>query len=194
MLAESFGIAITAARLRIYAEDLCDLEQTDLSRSIRRVIRECKFFPTIGELRQLAGASGELRVQLESEVAWQAVERDLSGNGKDAQPHLDTRTEYAIRCAGGRLGINACFSASVTTEEFTKKRFVEAFRNYDVAQHLGLAQLPAAVSNAVREITGGARKALPAIVRREADVEARRALLAQQAEQLAAAEQRRSDA
>lgn len=161
VLAESFGTAISTTRLRIYAEQLCDLDQAALTHSIGRVIRECKFFPTIAELRELAGANEKQHTELEAESAWQLVERDLARSGRNATPHLDARTEYAIRAAGGRPGINAAYSASVTDEAFCKKRFLEAFKNFDSAEDLGLHQLPANVSAQLRDIS--AKRALNAV-------------------------------
>ncbi|MBZ5630786.1 MAG: hypothetical protein LAO06_18170 [Acidobacteriia bacterium] len=202
ILAEAFAEALTPARLKLYVAELADLDQAPLASVFRRAARELKFFPKIAELRELAGANAELQTQVEAENAWHLVERDLAHNGRDGGPHLDARIEYAIRCAGGRLGINAAFSASVTDEAFTKKRFVEGFANYEAAEHLGLAQLPAALTNTLRQVASG--KALPAPAPRpegeiptakvakpiprplsDSEVEARRALLRRQAEQLA---------
>ncbi|HEX9120371.1 MAG TPA: hypothetical protein VF840_07520 [Terriglobales bacterium] len=203
-LAEAFGEALTPARLKLYTANLADIAQPQLTRAFGRAVRQLTFFPKVAELRKLADADDELRVHLEAETAWQAVERDLAGASKHARPHLDARTEYAIRCAGGRLGINAAFSASITDEAFTKKRFVEAFTNYEAAEHMGLAQLPAPLADKFRELVTGERKALPAVPRSQtkppitkiakpiprplsdAEVEARRDLLAKQAEELAA--------
>jgi hypothetical protein len=204
-VAEAFGESLTPARLKIYADNLTDIDRARLAAAFRRAVRERTFFPKVAELRKLADADDELRTNLEAENAWQLVERDLADNSKNARPHLDARTEYAIRAAGGRLGINAVYSASITDEAFTKKRFVEAFKNYDAAQNLGLdsLQLPGGIT--ANLLSGGARKAL-AITRQQhgenrphqfrpalkampnplsdEEIEARRALLREQAEQL----------
>lgn len=207
MLAEAFRESLTPVRLRVYAENLSDIGRPQLAQAFYRALRELTFFPKIAELRKLAGADDGLRTELEAEQAWQAVERDLARRGMDASAALGDRTEYAIRAAGGRRAINASFSASITAEQFTKKAFVEAFQNYEVAEHLGLAQLPAPVADKLRQIASGERKALPAVPRSEtkppitkvakpipqplsdAEVDARRALLARQAQELATRQQ-----
>jgi len=124
---------------------LLEVGAEDFEAAMRQHIRNAKFFPTVAELRECAGMGHDLRSVLEAEQAWRIVERDLARRGQDAPPGLSDRIEYAIRAAGGRRAINASFSDSVTTEQFTKKAFVEAFTNYQAAARLGLHQLDPSV-------------------------------------------------
>ena len=56
ILAEAFGESMTAQRLMIYAHDLGDIAFEELAAAFQRARRECRFFPKISELRELAGA------------------------------------------------------------------------------------------------------------------------------------------
>src|SRR6266704_459768 len=72
ILAEALGEAMTPARLKIYAADLADIGQAQLAVSLQRARRECRFFPKIAELRDLAGASPKQERDAEMRKAWEA--------------------------------------------------------------------------------------------------------------------------
>lgn len=144
-LAFALGHDVTAERFQLNAADLDDVPLERLKSACQRARRECRFYPSVAEIRTLAGADAKSQNELEAEQAWQRVNRDLAQRGRNAPPGLDDRTEYAILAAGGRLSINACFSQPVATEQFTKKAFVEAFAKYEAAANLGLHRLPAPI-------------------------------------------------
>lgn len=213
VLAECFGTPLTSQRLTIYVDNLEDLDQAKLAPAIGRAVRESKFFPTVAELRQLAGAGAGQEADLAAEAAWQRTLENLRKYGVDrlptfrngemvTPPRLDERIEYAIRAAGGRAAINDAVNAvDVAAEAFAKKRFVEAFANYDEAKVAALAQLPGEVKGMIKQLLPAPTStrqadsekrttAPPRIVKpvpsplTDADVEARRALLARQAAEL----------
>ncbi len=213
-LAECFGTPVTSQRLQMYVDYLQDLTQASLAQAIDRCVRESKFFPSVAELRQLAGASALQDAELVAEAAWQRTLENIRKYGVDRLPtfrngkmvapaRLDERTEYAIRAAGGHATINASLnSENVTAESFAKKRFMQAFANFDEVKVAALAQLPGEVKGIIKQLLPAPKSARqadsekrttapPRIVKpvppplTDADVEARRALLAQQAAELA---------
>src|SRR5262252_8689699 len=67
ILAEAFGESMTAQRLMIYAHDLVDIPVAHLTEAFDRARRECRFFPKISELRELAGAGAKDERNAEAE-------------------------------------------------------------------------------------------------------------------------------
>lgn len=67
-LAMAFERDISEDRMKIYLEDLKDLPVDRVLAAIRQARRTCKFFPSIAELRELAG-SGENKQALEDQAA-----------------------------------------------------------------------------------------------------------------------------
>lgn len=169
VLAECFGTPLTSQRLTIYVDNLEDLDQAKLAPAIGRAVRESKFFPTVAELRQLAGAGAGQEADLAAEAAWQRTLENLRKYGVDrlptfrngemvAPPRLDEGTEYAIRAAGGRAAINDSLNAeNVSAESFSKKRFIEAFASYDEVKVSAFAQLPGDVRGMVVKLMDAPR-------------------------------------
>jgi hypothetical protein len=213
-LAEGFGTPLTPQRLMIYVDNLQDLDQAKLAQAMCRTVRESKFFPTVAELRQRAGHDAAQDADLAAEAAWQRTLENIRKYGVHrlptirngemvAPPRLDERTEYSIQAAGGRVAINDSLNAeNVSAESFSKKRFLEAFANYDETKVAALAQLPGEVKGIIKQLLPAPTSARqtdsekrttapPRIVKpvppplTDADVEARRTLLAQQAAELA---------
>jgi integrase-like protein len=128
LLAEACGEELTAARIRIYAEDLADLSRTQLQTGLTRARRELRFFPEISELRDFAGAKVEDAQQVDTNAAWEFANDCRYGVVKydrDNRPPLPGRIEYALRRIGGLSGLN-----QVTAESFPfkYKEFCEAYR------------------------------------------------------------------
>jgi hypothetical protein len=172
ILACAFGKEdIKPERLSIYARDLQDLGEEALMRAFTRARRECQFFPTISELRKLAGANDCIEQEVEARAAFQAVIESLERNGIDAGiRHLPERVQYAVRQCGGlfqfnqRLQVrygdddNPSFMDS-RSPEFLQKDFIAAYEAFTVHKAVlpeladkGIARLP---SN-VREFLGAA--------------------------------------
>src|ERR1039458_8166502 len=108
ILAEGFGSELTAARLRVYVEDLADLSQSQLAIALTRARRELKFFPQIAELRELDGTKPSDENKIAAEAAWEFANAYLrkwgvdrlplfSGGKQILAPALPPRIAYALR-------------------------------------------------------------------------------------------------
>jgi hypothetical protein len=73
ILAEAMGETMTSARLKIYVGDLVGIEQESLATAFQRARRECRFFPKIVELRELAGRRQEQQQDAETRKAWDVL-------------------------------------------------------------------------------------------------------------------------
>jgi hypothetical protein len=144
ILAEAFSEELTGAKLRLYAEDLCDLPAAQLGAAFTRARRELKFFPKIAELRELAGASAKDRRTVEAEAAWHYANEYLrkwgvdrmalySGGNRIEAPALPERVQYALRSIGGLWGLN---QVTAESRPFVQKDFIEAYNQAPIAATL----------------------------------------------------------
>lgn len=135
---------MTPARLRIYAEDLADIGREGLATAFQRARRECRFFPKIAELRELAGAGAKDVRSVEAEAAWKFVNDYLrkwgidliplySGGKQIDAPALPPRIEYALRRIGGLRSLNQITEAS---RPFMFRDFCEAYNLPPIAEGL----------------------------------------------------------
>jgi hypothetical protein len=169
ILAEAFGEELTDARLRVYAEDLSEVERPQLEIAFGRARRELKFFPKISELRELAGAKPEDARKVEADAAWNyaldylrkwGVDRmPLYSRGKRIDPPaLPPRIEYALRRIGGLWGLNQITAES---RPFVQKDFTEAYQQAPIAEllasHLGSMFGDKNFLGVVKQLTSGAR-------------------------------------
>jgi len=130
ILAEAFGETMTTARLKIYAAELADLTAEQLAVAFKRARHECRFFPKIAELRELAGAvSPENAAGVEAEAAFQSVIRTLEREGVDfGISHLPKRTQYAVRHCGGLRLFNQ--RVDQRSYAFLQRDFVEGYKSF----------------------------------------------------------------
>src|ERR1017187_6628261 len=70
ILGEAMGEVLTPVRLQLYAADLADLDRSQLGVAFGRARRECRFFPKIAELLELAGFAAKDVRNVEAEAAW----------------------------------------------------------------------------------------------------------------------------
>src|ERR1019366_2340402 len=70
ILGEAMGESLSPERLQIYAADLADLDHSQLGVAFGRARRECRFFPKIAELRELAGVAVKDTRNVEAEATW----------------------------------------------------------------------------------------------------------------------------
>ena len=98
-LAATFGKEVDEAMLMGFDLGLSDLPPDDVERAVRRAIRECKFLPTVRELRELAG---EMPVESRAVIAWGEVRRAISREGGYRTVSFsDGACNAAIRQMGG---------------------------------------------------------------------------------------------
>ncbi len=141
ILAEAFGTPMTAARLKIYTANLADLTRDALAQAVARALRECKFFPAVAELRELASAKRSDLEAIKAEADWQQAVNwvrhcwhpDL-GRNRNA-PELPARIEYALRSIGGPYRV---FMRTIENEAFLRRDFIAALRLAPTAEQCGL--------------------------------------------------------
>jgi hypothetical protein len=147
VLAEAFGESsekMSPQRLQIYTGDLADLNQDQLKLAFTRARRECKFFPKIAELRELAGAGAEHARRVEAAAAWNYVHEYLRQWGVERMPFyksgqridpptLPPRIAYALRRIGGLRGLN---QVSDESRPFMYKDFCQAYELAPTAEQL----------------------------------------------------------
>lgn len=99
LLAEAFRQAVTPATLLAYHIGLKDLPIATLEPAIEKAIRECKFMPSVAELRALAG---EMSVAQRASLAFEAVALATKTIGYCKSVNFDDPlTNAAIRNLGG---------------------------------------------------------------------------------------------
>ena len=101
-LAVTFGKEADTPMFIGYEMALDDLPLDAIDRAVRRAIRECKFMPSGSELRELAGAAGEVKASDRSIVAYGAACRAVqSVGGYQAVSFDDPLANAAVRNMGG---------------------------------------------------------------------------------------------
>lgn len=131
--------------LRAYAASLDDLSDQQLHAAFTRARHELKFFPSVAELRHLAGV-GEEQQKAAAVAAWDTllrfVDKNVWHNGNcyvaDNTDTLDARIRTTARLAGG-WEVLKC----MTKDDYphVQKRFVEQFLLHDVIQAATAANL-----------------------------------------------------
>ena len=152
ILAEAMGETMTLARLKIYAGDLVDINQTALEIAFQRARRECHFFPKIAELRKFAGTGEGNQEDAEARRSWDVVMdfvRKYVGNdiyGHYGPEHgwytrwpiLSDRILDTVRRIGG-WKVLAC----ITNENFpfVQKRFFDEYKAWTAVEKVDLNEL-----------------------------------------------------
>ena len=126
ILAESFRQKITPLTVRAYELGLSDIDINTIKRAVMVAIRDCKFMPTVHELRKLCGAA-ESRIETKDRplLAWQAVREAIRRVGAYDSPHFEDVVIHAvIRELGGWPHV-----CDTETEQmqWLEKRFVAAY-------------------------------------------------------------------
>ena len=76
VLAEAFDVKLSAARINLYFEGLSDLDWSHVEAAFTQVLRTCKFFPRVAEIREIvAGGSPEELAEHAWRQLWLALER-----------------------------------------------------------------------------------------------------------------------
>lgn len=99
ILAASFRQEVGQATLEGYSIGLGDTPIDAIELAVKRAIRECKFFPSVSELRELAG---EMRPEVRAVKAWDAFCLGTIHHGYYASVDFDDRVINAtVRNLGG---------------------------------------------------------------------------------------------
>lgn len=119
----SLGAELSPQRLKIYLEDLQDVPFDALRVALERAGKQCKFFPSVAELRELAGGQ-QPSLEDQAIAAWDSLRCLRKGWKAEA---LD---DPLIRRCFDRLGgFNSFASWDYEKEEKWKRReFIELYQ------------------------------------------------------------------
>jgi len=164
ILAEAVGEALTPSRLKIYAEALSDLDQQQLSAAFGRALRECKFFPRIAELRELAGAGHQESEDAECRLMWDKLSRFVDryiqsdvwggyGIREGCTVEVPQRVLDTVRRTGG-WQVYKCMTPQ--DFPFIQKRFLEEYKAWHAVERVALERrLPSGVEPPLKALVAG---------------------------------------
>ena len=124
-LGEAFGIRLTEARIRIYADQLADLSADDLNIAAARAIRELRYFPQVAELRSFVEANTDDAALL----AWSSL--NCAARTVGAYQSLvvdDPATAFALQRVFGSWSAYCVYDAGPELAS-KKQEFLAAFRH-----------------------------------------------------------------
>ena len=126
ILAEAFRQNPSAMTAKAYEVGLSDLSDGELEAATGRAMRQCKFFPTVAELRQLAG---EMPPGDRAVIAWEAVLRAGRLHGYYHSVDFDDRAINAtIRQMGGWEALSEQLERQDVT--WVRKEFERVYQVY----------------------------------------------------------------
>ena len=131
ILGEAWRQKVTPATIKAYQIGLDDLTSEAVKTATTRAIRQCKFMPTVSELRELAGETshGDRAV-----LAWGAFEKAVQGIGYYRSPDFDDPIINATcRNLGGWMA--ACCTEGEEFDKWYRQRFL---KTYEVLSRRGV--------------------------------------------------------
>jgi len=121
---------IDSACIALWQDELADIPSDRLEKLFREVIRMCRFFPNVADVRAQIANAEEHAFALKAEEAWQHLlsyarewyhpDVDLSHRA----PGLPAAVAHAARAAGG---LHLIWGCPETELQWAKKRFIEDF-------------------------------------------------------------------
>ena len=141
---------MSAERLRINAEDLVDIPQDSLAMAFGKARRELDFIPGVAEIRRLALADEESKLDGETRAAWDIVTKHVQKWGRwnserdsayieDGAPILPRRALDTVRRSGSWM---AYLAMDADSFPFQQKRFFEEYKAW-TSTELSLPMLAA---------------------------------------------------
>ena len=124
-LGEHFGAELSKARLLSYLECLCDLSPERVLTAIRVTKLTCKFFPTVAELRELAGGA-TVTTEERAELAWANLRRLTGSKAYNPLALTDPIARDCFEVLGGAEAFGVWDYEK--QEDFKKRRFVELYK------------------------------------------------------------------
>ncbi len=120
----AFGIDLSQERLAIYVQELQPLEDDVLRHAVTLARQTCKFFPSIAELLELAGATHPKLSEL-AEAKWYEL-RQLTGSlAYSASALEDPLVKICFHQLGGHSGFGMWDYEN--DEVWRKKQFCESY-------------------------------------------------------------------
>lgn len=124
LIGESYRQTITKQTIAAYELGLNDLTIEIIEQAARRAMRECKFMPTVFELRTLAGV---LPPQQRATMAWASVKRAVHEVGEYKSIDFDDPVINAvIRVMGGWVNVVGIESGE-KFDVWARKQFEETY-------------------------------------------------------------------
>ena len=168
-LAVSRGQVYAPERLRINAEDLIDIGQTELEVAFQKSRRELDYLPQVAEIRRLALADEKGNEDAEMRAAWDITIRHASKWGRwndersyahieSGAPQLPERITDTVRRTGGwqaYLGMN------LEAFPFQQKRFFEEYAAWVRTEIAGIELKKLISQPEVKRLVATTRMELP---------------------------------
>lgn len=127
-LGETYGEAISDARMEIYFRALDDLALDDIRKAVNVHVRTQKFFPRPAEIREAIDGTLDDR----AEMAWAHLLSEVRRKGYTMQPEWpdDATRRAAMELFGGWSRLCACLPAGGPELLGYAKQFKASFRAY----------------------------------------------------------------
>lgn len=130
-----FGKDLPDPLMEAYSEGLADLTEAQLRQVFGQAILECKFMPTVAELRGFLKQRQAKVDSLEAEQEWEVCCAHLRKYGEvtydsDQPLVLTAAGEYAFRQIGWRKGLVRVLDYDDKGMQFAHKRFIEAYNTH----------------------------------------------------------------
>lgn len=151
---EVYGKRITSALVSVWTEQLDHVKPQQLLYLFRLVFSRCKFFPTPADVLEPLKEAQEAGIPLEAEYKWLEVKRYADSTSPDipARPvRIKEQTKAAINAAGGLDWIRDCSTEDL---QWAKKRFIEAWQNWTIAEKNQFALPEGEVKKALQKAAG----------------------------------------
>lgn len=134
-LGVQFGQELNTARIALYVDHLSDLAEEKIIHACCMASRTCKFFPSVAELRDLAGDSSSVNRDL-AEAKWYEL-RQLTGSLAYSASALE---DPLVKICFHRLGGHAGFGRwdYENDEVWRRKQFCESYTALARCQERGL--------------------------------------------------------
>lgn len=121
--------------MEAYREGLSDLPEADLREVFSRAILECKFMPTVAELRGFLNRKEVAIDKLESEREWDRILAHVVKYGavcypSDSKLEVSAAGEYSLRQIGGADWRQAIAGADDDRLHWLRKNFIECWNRY----------------------------------------------------------------
>ena len=135
-LSKMFRTDLDSLLVSVYQDGLVDLPEAALRMVFTKALLECKFMPTIAELRGFIKEGRKRADNLDAEKNWEACCDHLRKYGEqtynsDKPLGITAAGEHAFRAIGWRSGLVKVLDYDAKGMDFAHKRFIEAY-NYHV--------------------------------------------------------------
>lgn len=124
-MGEAYGVRLSEQRIRIYAQDLSDLSIEQVKEAMAGARRECKYFPTIAEIRLNALPT----IDEAALIAWSGFERAAGQVGAWSPLVVDD-----VPAAEALTAVFGSWPAYCDSERIAiatrRQEFVAAYRNH----------------------------------------------------------------